>query len=65
VHAAGVIYYAYQDAKLWMATIRRLERLPGFMADWFATLSKPPYPRFKLIAYDRRSGPDIEPLWEM
>ncbi|MCB2078823.1 MAG: hypothetical protein KDE55_14135 [Novosphingobium sp.] len=56
VHVDGVVLFASQEDKLWMQLIERLERLPGFMSDWFATVSEPPYPRMEMVVYERPEG---------
>ena len=63
VHAGGVVHYAYQEAKLWMKVVERLEALPGFMTNWFAILTAPPAPRLRLVAYDRFGRPQLEAPW--
>jgi len=56
VWSGGVVFHAYEDAPEWDILIKRLERLPGFLMDWSATLSEPPYNRFEMVAYTRPSG---------
>ena len=58
-----MVHYAYQEAKLWMQVVERLESLPGFMTSWFAILTEPPAPRLRFVAYDRFGRPQLEAPW--
>lgn len=61
VHSGHVVYYAHQEERDWLDMLERLERLPGFMKDWFATLTEPPFPRLEMIVYERKPGIVGEP----
>ena len=38
----------------WDSLIEHLSRLPGFLADWFAQVSQPPFETSEIVAFTRR-----------
>lgn len=44
-----------EEVKEWDALLDRLSALPGFPADWHASVSQPPFALNTTVAFDRRS----------
>ena len=57
VNSRGIIFFAHQEDRLWHAVVDRLEKLPGFMAEWHAEISEPPQSHLELVAYERVMPP--------
>ena len=53
VLSRGITFYAYQEEPDWPRLMEQLERLPGFMAGWYTTLSAPPLEHVDLVAFER------------
>lgn len=53
VLSRGITFFAYQEDEAWPLLMQRLGDLPGFMADWYTSLSEPPFERVNLVAFER------------
>ena len=44
----------HEELTGWDALIVHLSKLPGFLSDWFAQVSKPPFETSEIVAFSRR-----------
>lgn len=54
VEMAGRVWTFHEEAKGWQDLIAHLSALPGFRADWYEAVAKPPFSASETIAFDRR-----------
>ena len=54
VSAANRDWFFHEEAQGWQLLLNHLAALTGFDADWFATVSQPPFERSETIAYQRQ-----------
>jgi hypothetical protein len=47
------LWFFHEDWPGWNRLIGYLEALPGWRADWFASVSQPPFAQSRTVAYRR------------
>ncbi|SEQ47902.1 hypothetical protein [Sphingobium sp. YR768] len=54
VDIAGRVWTFHEEVKGWDILIAHLSALPGFRADWYEAVVKPPFAAIETVAFDRR-----------
>ena len=53
VRVASHDWFFHEEAAGWQLLLDHLAALPGFDADWFSSVSQPPFERSETIAFQR------------